>query len=282
MIKLNGKVVKLNKFPDGTLLLKEKVKSEKAKITWYFNNNEELVALIYLVRHLKQNGIKVIDLDMPYIPNARQDRVKNGEDIFTLKYFADVINWLQFNSVTVLDPHSSVSEALINNIRIRTPENYVNRAIEGVFGIETFFYPDEGAMKRYSTMFNMPYAFGIKKRDWETGQIRGLDISGMTDMIEDKKILIVDDICSRGGTFYYSAKKLKELGANEIYLYVSHCENTIIEGELLTSGLIEKVFTTNSLYTERHKKVEVLNYEDELNYGDVLNYEDEFNVIDRF
>lgn len=270
MIKINGKVVKLNKFPDGTLLLKEKVKSEKVKITWYFNNNEELVALIYLVRHLKQNGIKTIDLDMPYIPNARQDRVKNGEDIFTLKYFADVINWLQFNSVTVLDPHSSVSEALINNIRIRTPKNYVNKAIESVFGIETFFYPDEGAMKRYSTMFNMPYAFGIKKRDWETGQIRGIDISGMTDMIEDKKILIVDDICSRGGTFYYSAKKLKELGANEIYLYVSHCENTIIEGELLTSGLIEKVFTTNSIYTERHKKVEV------------LNYEDESNVIDRF
>ena len=42
---------------------------------------------------------------MPYIPNARQDRVKGPEDVFTLKYFANVINALGFRTVTVLDPH---------------------------------------------------------------------------------------------------------------------------------------------------------------------------------
>ena len=72
-----------------------------------------------------------------------------------------------------------------------------------------------------------------------------------------KKILIVDDICSRGGTFYHSAKKMKELGAEEVYLYVTHCENTILEGDLLTSGLIEKVFTTNSIFTKEHEKIEI-------------------------
>ena len=50
---------------------------------------------------------------------------------------------------------------------------------------------------------------------------------------------------------------LKELGAKEIYLYVTHCENTILEGELLTSGLIEKVYTTNSIFTKEHEKIEV-------------------------
>ena len=110
-------------------------------------------------------------------------------------------------------------------------------------------------------MFNIPYAFGIKKRDWSTGKINGLDVSGMTDMIAGKHILIVDDICSRGGTFYHSAKKLKELGAKEIYLYVSHCENTILDGELLTSGLVDRVFTTNSIFTKEHEKIEVMNYD---------------------
>jgi len=51
---------------------------------------------------------------------------------------------------------------------------------------------------------------------------------------------------------------LKELGAKEIYLWVTHCENTILEGELLTSGLIEKVYTTNSIFTKEHEKIEVL------------------------
>ena len=86
-----------------------------------------------------------------------------------------------------------------------------------------------------------------------------MDVISQED-IKGKNILIVDDICSRGGTFYHSAKKLKELGANKIYLYISHCENTILEGDLLTSGLIEKVFTTNSIFTKKHEKIEVLNY----------------------
>ena len=119
------------------------------------------------------------------------------------------------------------------------------------------FYPDEGAMKRYSDVIPLPYAFGIKKRNWKTGVIEGLDVAGAIDQIANKNILIVDDICSRGGTFYHSAKKLKELGAKNIYLYITHCENTILEGELLTSGLIEKVYTTNSIFTKEHEKIEV-------------------------
>lgn len=271
MIKINGEVVNTKKFPDGTLLLKEDVPYDfkdyrEATITWLFEDNEELVTLIYIVKHLNSHGITNLNLNMPYIPNSRQDRVKTTEDVFTLKYFAEVINWLNFDSVTVLDPHSSVSEALIDRIVIKHPDKYVWEAIESKYigGTNnlTMFFPDEGAMKRYSTMFDLPYVFGIKKRDWKTGEIKGLDVSGMTDLIKDRKILIVDDISSRGGTFYHSAKKLKELGAKEIYLYVSHCENTILEGEVLNSGLIERVFTTNSIFTKEHEKVGVFEYEE--------------------
>ena len=49
-----------------------------------------------------------------------------------------------------------------------------------------------------------------------------LVVAGATELIDGSRVLIVDDLCSRGGTFYHSAKKLKELGAKEIYLYISH------------------------------------------------------------
>ena len=71
----------------------------------------------------------------------------------------------------------------------------------------------------------------------------------------------MDDICSRGGTFLYSAKALKALGAGDIYLYISHCENTILEGEVLTGEYITGVFTTNSIFTKEHERIEVLEYE---------------------
>lgn len=278
MIKINNRIVDVKKFPDGTLLLKEHpsyyfefnpfVFSLRGDITftWLFESNEELVTLIYLTQHLRSHGFNNIHLKMPYIPNARQDRVKGGADVFTLKYFAQVINWLGFSTVTVLDPHSSVGEALIDRVVVETPEQLIRSVVNKLTAFEDeaplmAFYPDEGAMKRYSGMLTMPYAFGIKKRDWATGTIEGLDIAGMTEKIAGSRILIVDDICSRGGTFYHSAKKLKELGAKEVYLFVTHCENTILEGELLTSGLIEKIYTTNSIFTKEHEKIEVMNYD---------------------
>ena len=260
MIKIEDEIIEINKFPDSTLLLKQKPwgnwHNYQITIEWLYENNEELVALIYLVKHLNSHGIKNIALFMPYIPNARQDRVKEEEDVFTLKHFADIINYLDFKQVQVLDPHSAVSEALINNIVVCSPEKYIDKVIQKC-SPDMLFFPDEGAMKRYSHMANKEYAFGIKRRDWATGKIEGLDIAGCVDKIKDSRILIIDDICSRGGTFYHSAKKLKELGAKEIYLYITHCENTILEGELLTSGLVEKVYTTNSIFTKEHEKIEV-------------------------
>lgn len=263
MIKCNGKQVELKHFPDGTLLIKELAPdTENVVVTWLYENNEEMVALYFLVNHLQSKGLKNIELNMPYIPNARQDRVKAPEDVFTLKYFAKMINSLGFSKVTVLDPHSYVSEALLDNICIKTPKANVEKVLDKISegGKEDvlLFYPDEGAMKRYSAMCDKPYVFGIKKRDWTTGEIQGLDVQGQTQLIEGSTILIVDDICSRGGTFYHSAKALKALGAGKINLYISHCENSILDGDLLTSGLIEKVYTTNSIFTKNHEKIEIM------------------------
>ena len=265
MIKLNGKQIDIKHFPDGTLLMKEEAPESVTVITWLYENNEELLALVFLTRHLQSKGVQEIELQLPYIPNARQDRVKAPEDIFTLKYFAEMINSLNFTKVTVLDPHSYVSEALLDRINVQTPKAYVEKVIQKIAGDEgeniLLFYPDEGAMKRYSAMFDRPYVFGMKKRNWTNGQIQGLEVQGQTELVQGSKVLIVDDICSKGGTFYHSAKALKELGAEQIYLYISHCENSILEGELIKSDLVERVYTTNSIFTQNHEKIEVLNYE---------------------
>ena len=277
MIKVNNEIIKLSKFPDGTLAFnKENMQNIwlgkmlmstdcPIHITWHFESNEEMTALMFITEHLRSQGATHIELIMPYVPNSRMDRVKSTDDVFTLKYFCNFINWLNFKRVTVLDPHSYVSEALINNVCVKHSDEYILLAIKslgkGYPGMSRedwmVFYPDEGAMKRYSDSLGYKYAFGIKRREWETGKIKGLDVAGCTGDIKDKVILIIDDICSKGGTFYHSAKKLKELGAKEVYLFVTHCENTIFEGELLKTDLIKKIYTTDSLITKEHEKIEV-------------------------
>ena len=253
MIKVNNDIVNQAQFPDGTLLLKtDGMDMSDITITWLYENDAELFTIICLAKKALKKS-----LIMPYIPHARMDRCKSDEDTFTLKYFAEVINSLGFDKVTVLDPHSNVSVALIDRVEALSPKLYIETVIEKLKKDNLMlFFPDEGSMKRYADMFEIPYAFGIKKRDWKTGQILGLDVVDNGISLSGKKILIIDDICSRGGTFYHSARKLKELGVGDIYLYISHCENTILEGEVLTSELIEKVFTTNSIFTKESDKIE--------------------------
>ena len=264
MIKLDGKIVCQEHFPDNSLRI-EPINdnsldlsfmgmSNSKKITWHYENDAELFTVICLRKHFAN---KEMILDMPYCPHARMDRVKNNNEFFTLKHFADIINSLEFSEVRIYDPHSNVCTALINNVKVTTPFNEVQKALKAINSTNLVaFYPDEGAMKRGTDYLTGAYAFGIKKRDWSTGKILGLELMNK-EVVNERDVLIIDDICSRGGTFYHSAKALKEAGAKEIYLYVTHCENTILEGDLLTSGLIEKVYTTNSIFTGKHEKIEV-------------------------
>ena len=277
MIQLNEHIIGNDRFPDGTLLMKLPFSPKPSnEIRWHYENDAELFKLICLVKSMREmyKGVR-IDLFMPYFPNARQDRVKNPEDVFTLKYFCEIINSLEFDTVFVTDVHSNVGLALLDRVREIKPWGQIHNALTKITFMETgdvmheareecyknllLFYPDEGAMKRYSGEMGMPYIFGVKDRDWKTGQIKRLNLAGDVSMIEGKNILIIDDICSKGGTFYYAAKELKEAGAANIYLYVTHCENTIYEGELLKEdSLIKHIFTTNSLLTAPNEKITII------------------------
>ena len=254
MIKYNEQIVTQNHFPDGTLLAKVIPSDcQHSTISWYYENDAELFTVICLAKQFR-----VKRLFLPYVPHARQDRIKKAEDIFTLKWFAEVINSLHFEEVTIFDVHSNVSLALINKVSEISPATLIKDILLTQSKDTVLFFPDEGAVKRYADMMSMPYAYGIKKRDWATGNILGLDIVDNGIDLNGKDILIIDDICSRGGTFYHSAKKLKELGAKDISLYITHCENTILEGELLDGDLIKQVFTTNSIFTKSHEKITIL------------------------
>ena len=268
MIKVDGVEIKQGRFPDHTLLMKFDPNSDEfvcdrgaIKVEWLYENDAELFSLICVKRHLDHIFTNpLVVLGLPYIPHARMDRVKSDEDVFTLKYFCEVINSLKFDIVWVRDAHSNVSLALLDNVIDEGVVHYVREAISQS-GAEALFFPDEGAMKRYADLFkDMPYAFGMKKRDWKTGQIQGLDLVNPENIV-DKKVLIVDDICSRGGTFYHSAKALHKAGAAEVNLYITHCESTIHEGNLREKDLINQIYTTDSILRKTYwfDKINFLN-----------------------
>lgn len=269
MIKINNIILNVGHFPDGTQSINFPVGvlpielDYPINVSWYYDSDEELFTLACVMDWLHRiRGYRnIINLSMPYVPNARMDRIKNANENFSLKVFANFINSLEFDGVQVFNVHSNVSEALINHLYVLQPDWDVEHCIK-LYNPDVIFFPDEGACKRYSDLKSMkesglPVAFGIKKRDWKSGKILGLDAITDTDL-KGKKVLIVDDICSAGGTFKFSAMKLKELGATDVALYVSHCEDNIQNGDLLKTDLISKIYTTDSILHIEDPKIEVI------------------------
>ena len=271
-------------FPDGTQMLLEfnpwfllANENTVIDIKWNYECEEELLTLIYVKRHIdnNRNGYKPeINLYMPYIPNARMDRTKHDTEIFTLKYFCEIINSLNFDKVYVMDAHSDVSVGLLNNCVNQSPVGAIRCAKSRVLRLSAkdshkysytdlvIYFPDEGAYKRYSG-YNIfeghEIIVGRKNRDWNTGKIIGLEVCDRNgkelgkDYLHGKIVLMVDDIISYGGTMAYSAEKLRDLGANYVYAYATHTENSIADedkGTFLNAwrkGIIDKLFTTDSI-----------------------------------
>lgn len=262
MIRVGHQEVKFDKYADGTCFTHiDCSKFEKdAPIIWLYDYEGEAILVWFLAQHCRDHEGYRRKLSIPYLPEGRMDRVKSDTDVFTLKYFAQLLNALHFDYIETFDAHSDVSCALINHIHNVSPVPIINNLLKRLPNDTLIFHPDEGAFKRREADFDIPQIFGIKQRDWVTQKVEKLVIGGAKHMIAGHNILIVDDICGKGSTIYHASQRLKELGAANIYVYVSHCENTILSQPVHILDNVEKIYTTNSIYRGTHSKIEVIHY----------------------
>lgn len=271
MIKLNGRVLNFKTFPNGETLIDHLEildvarKFEFNAVIFKYENDSDLIKLMFLKRYLEDYNINNVLLTIYYMPYSRMDRTENGS-VFTLKYVSEFINNLNFYSVNIIEPHSDVTPALINkSSSYFVTFDIIKRVTNAVkFNKDNDFllFPDATAQKRYGKVNGFKQLVGNKKRNFATGKIDSLEISGADDLT-DCKVIIWDDLSSYGGTFLWSAEKLKELGASEIYLVVGHAENSIYDGKIFDTDLINKVYTTNTIIEGReNKKIRIYKMEE--------------------
>jgi len=252
-------------FPDGTLLMRFDVDADtddvQYRINWQFASVIEEVVLRNLVLHIKEKNPGARNtLRMDYVSNARMDRAEDPDDVFTLKYFIKLINSLNFHRVYITDPHSGVTTALLNRVHVDVVQ--LERLIEHVMdevNPTLVCYPDAGAKKRLEKHIMFPSVYAEKKRNWRTGEIEGTILHNPDNHgLEKATFVIFDDISSYGGTFKFVGQELHNAGAESVYLCVTHCENTILKGDLINSGLMKGIFTTASIYTGNHPLIKIV------------------------
>lgn len=274
----------ISRFPDGqqSLRLVEdgyntfySLKNNSQGITMKsrLNTFQDLEIIICATQALKEVGVNRIRLYIPYCMGARSDRkFMDGGINYVKNVIAPIINSQGYERVTILDPHSDVLEACINNFEKKDNSDLLYFAFRDYFlgkGLETWdasnfdgvrlVSPDAGALKKvFHCAEQLKYKHEViiasKHRNLETGKI---DYTNVPISVNDadKDIFIIDDICDGGRTFIEIAKAVNEVrnlssavhpehhGKN--YLIVTH--GIFSAGFDFLAQYFDGIYTTNSV-----------------------------------
>ena len=273
MIKINGLDLPIKTFPNGEVLINiEDVvcaidaisnvssTSNEIYVEFSWKNDADLLHLKFVSDYFRSKKYRV-NIRINYMPYSRMDRQTSA--LFTLRSACDFINSLDFDSVVVAEPHSDVTCALLDNATAWNLTSELFGKVAGFWNEQTYLpkfdvgqdvlvFPDAGAQKRYSELSVLPHLVGFKHRN-TSGEITSLELVSTGDgALQNKsRAFILDDLCSFGGTFVRVCEKLSDQ-FDEIYLIVAHLEESVYQGELLTTltdgyKYLDGIFASNSL-----------------------------------
>ncbi len=262
MVRLNNKPISREFFPNKEMKVKdfENLISENENILEFkFTDDRDLMELMFVKKRIDEEGVPCT-LYIWYMPYSRMDRKIEG-DLFTLQYVAQFINWLNFKKVVVMEPHSEKTMELLERATDIYPVKDWLPLVQEEIGFsenDHIIFPDKGAAARYADSGYSNVCVMQKTRNPYTGVIEDMFLKeGKVN--PGAKCIIIDDLCSRGGTFAWAASILKSLGASDIYLIISHCEETIFDGSLLKEDSpIKKVYTSTSIMDKEHSKIKFM------------------------
>ena len=240
---------KIINYPDGQLNVQ--VVDFNPIVKMRINSYSDLFELKSIADVYKHNNKPLKQLIIPCLFGQRSDRRFENNESFGLKIICDFINTLGFEKISILDPHSDVSLALIDKSEKISSFEFVEKTINIITKKDLVLVsPDAGAYKKifkYSEMLELPCVAANKFRE-----LNGNITLNISSNVKDKNCLIVDDILDGGYTFHLLAEQLKNQGAKNVYLYISHAYfNKGVE----FTPYIDHFYCTNSIKNIEHLKI---------------------------
>jgi ribose-phosphate pyrophosphokinase len=259
-------IYEISKFPDGQQDLKitgGPIPMESVTIKSHFQSFKDLELIICAKKSLDGMGVSDVNLYIPYMLGARSDRrFSNGGNSYLKDVVAPIINSLGFKLVTCFDPHSDVSEAVINNFSKERVDLFYTWAKTHLSKNFIVLSPDAGSLKKIYDVAKIMECQNIvvcsKHRDLSTGKITHTEVPiRKHETGIGVELVIIDDICDGGRTFIQIVEVIRALGLNnKITLIVSH--GIFSAGTEILFKNFDKILCTNSYnspaqVTERFK-----------------------------
>lgn len=203
---------------------------ETAVIICLVKSSSDFMRLVMLVDALRIKGIKDISLDLGYMPYARQDRVCSDGESFSLKAFCKLLNSLELTEVKIADAHSSITNALVNNLVEVSQVNGFSANLDIhtlLHEAEFLVIPDVGARKKAEEILarytNLTPIQCFKTR--RNGKIEvEIPVLPYAAKHENARMVLADDLADGGATFIAVKEALNAHFSNPIRidLVVTH------------------------------------------------------------
>jgi len=268
--QLKLKLVNTNivRFADGEIYVEinENIRGNSIFVVQSTSNpaNDNLMELLICIDALRRSSAKNITAVIPYFGYARQDRKVVPRTAISAKLVSNLITNAGANRVLTLDLHAGQIQGFfdipVDNL-FSTP--IFARDIKKNINTNNLVCvsPDVGGVERARALgrrINTSIAI-VDKRRPAPGKSEVMNVVGH---VKDKTCIIVDDIIDSGGTIVNAAKALKDKGAKDVYVYITHA---VLSGEAINKiekSQIKKLITTdtidNSQRVRGSKKIEII------------------------
>ncbi|MFZ1878990.1 MAG: ribose-phosphate pyrophosphokinase [Gaiellaceae bacterium] len=187
--------------------------------------DQNLMELLLMIQAAKLASAKRITAVIPWFPYARQDRKAKPREPISARLIADMLQLAGADRVLTMDLHAGQIQGFF-----QIPVDHMTSLPlfarhfrdlgltgEGVVSVA----PDAGRAKhavRFAEMIDADFAIMHKTRPAHDV----VSVTEVTGRVRGKVAIIGDDITTTGGTLIAGAEALKEHGATDVWVFVTH------------------------------------------------------------
>jgi len=242
--------IELKKFSDGEIWVKYGENIRGCDVFLIQSTQppaENLMELLIMIDAAKRASAKTITAVIPYFGYARQDRKDQPRVAITSKLIANLITVAGADRVMTMDLHAAQLQGFFD---IPFDHLYGSTVFSGLLknedGNTVVVSPDVGGIKMARSYAKRIHAdlIVIDKRRPHQNLAEVVNIIGD---VENKNVLIIDDLIDTAGTFVGAIKALKQKGAKDIYGAITH---PLLSGpaiERIKKSQLTKLYVTDSI-----------------------------------
>jgi ribose-phosphate pyrophosphokinase len=255
--------IKVQKFSDGEMspFFKESVRGcDVFLINSTFAPSDNLMELLLMIDAAKRASAKYVTVVIPYFGYARQDRKDRPRVAIAAKLVANLISAAGADRIMTCDLHAGQIQGFFDIPVDHLDGSYIFVPYVRSLNLPDLLIasPDVGGTKRaraFAKHFEVDMVV-IDKYRKRANEVASMQVIGN---VEDKDIVLVDDLIDTGGTLAKASIVLKEEGARSVRAIATH---PILSGnayENIENSALEELVVTDTIPLYRQsEKIKVL------------------------